>query len=189
MTRSPARTSAASAAVFLALLFSMAAPPARAADVGPYFPLPQFFDTKGDSVKDSLLAQELDWLKSGIARLDKARQETREAADKNKNDAALAEKLKTLDEQYAEAVKERDTLMKDDLSKEAQLEQKRVFMLNLNKWINAVGKKATEALKIAILKDGLERDEAEHRHIYLSQQADDLEKAKHHQSIETWGLR
>ena len=62
-----------------------------------------------------------------------------------------------------------------------------MVVLNVNRWINALGRQATEQLKIAILKDGLERDVAERRHIQLNGQADELERAKHSTSFEAWG--
>jgi hypothetical protein len=42
-------------------------------------------------------------------------------------------------------------------------------------------------MKIAILKDGAEAQVAQNRNFQLSQQADDLEKAKQDSSITNWG--
>lgn len=171
------------AAVASATLVCAANLPARAADVGPYFPLPNYFDTKN---KDEILEQATSWLKDGIAALEKARRETQEQLDKNSSDAALQEKLKAIDAQLSSAVKERDILTSDAVGREAELERKEITVTIINKWINAVGRKATEAMKTAILKDGLERDAAERRHIQLAGQADELEKVKHHSSFQAW---
>lgn len=183
------KMSGAGAALISALLFGASILPARAAEVGPYFPLPNSFDIKGGSVKDSLMKQQVDWLADGIAKLEKARREASDRLEANKSDAALAEKLKSLDEQYEAAVKERETLTSEATGKEAQLEQKRLFILNVNRWINALGREATEQLKIAIMTDGAERDAAERRNMQLSARADELEKAKQDQSIEMWGRK
>lgn len=174
------------AAVVSALLVGAAGLPARAIEISPYFPLPNSFDVKGVA-KELLLEQQISWLKEGIAALDKARQETQAQLEKNSSDAALQEKLKALDAQLTTAVKERDILTSDAVGKEAELARKSVVVTNLNRWINALARKATEQLKIAILKDGAERDAAERRHMQLSAQADDLEKVKHDPSVEAWG--
>lgn len=174
------------AAVVSALLIGAAGLPARAIEVGPYFPLPNSFDLKGP-VKESLVEQQVSWLNEGIAALEKARHETQAQLEKNSADAALQDKLKGLDAQYATAVKERDILTSDAIGKDAELARKSVVVTNLNRWINALARKATEQLKIAILKDGAERDAAERRHMQLSAQADDLEKVKHDPSVEAWG--
>lgn len=160
--------------------------PARAVEISPYFPLPNSFDTKG-VVKDSVLEQQIAWLNDGLAALEKARQETQAQLEKNASDAALQDKLKSLEGQTAAAAKERDVLTSDAAGKEAELARKNIVVGNLNKWINALARKATEQLKIAILKDGVERDAAERRHIQLSGQADELEKLKHDPSFEAWG--
>jgi hypothetical protein len=172
------------AAAICVLLAIGVGSPARAADVGPYFPLPNYFDTKN---KDEILEQVTTWIKDGISALEKAKRETQEQLDKNGSDAALQEKLKSIDAQIESAVKERDILTSDAIGKEAELQRKNVTTVIINKWINAVSRKATEALKIAILKDGLERDAAERRHIQLSGQADELERVKHHSTYEAWG--
>lgn len=164
----------------------LAGGPARAVDISPYFPLPNSFDTKG-VVKESLLEQQIAWLNDGLAALNKAHQETQVQLEKNSSDSALQEKLKSIEAQTATATKERDILTSDAAGKDAELARKSVVVNNINKWINALGRKATEQLKIAILKDGAERDAAERRHIQLSTQADELEKIKHDSSVEAWG--
>lgn len=174
------------AAVASALLVCAASLPARAVEISPYFPLPNSFDVKG-SAKESMLDQQISWLKDGIAALDKAKQETQEQLQKNSSDAALQEKLKGLETQYATAVKERDILTSEEIGKEAELQRKAVVVTNINRWLNALARKATEQLKIAILKDGVERDVAERRHIQLTMQADELEKLKRDSTFEAWG--
>jgi hypothetical protein len=166
------------------LLAPLLAAPARAVELSPYFPLPNYFETKG---KDAVLGQQISWLEEGIAALDKARAETREQLEKKSDDAALKEKLDGLDAQYAAAVKERDILKSDASGRDAERGRKDIVVSNLNRWINGLSRKATEQLKIAILKDGIERDAAERRHLQLSGQADDLEQAKHQSSFEAWG--
>ncbi|WP_244613428.1 hypothetical protein [Methylosinus sp. Ce-a6] len=165
------------ATLALAVLISapFAAAPARAVEISPFFPLPNSFDVNG-SAKDSLLAQQISWLEDGIAAIEKAR-----AA------ATAQDKIAELDAQLAAATKERDILKGAAVGREGELAQKNLVVSNLNRWINALARKATEQLKIAILKDGAERDAAERRHIQLSQQADDLEKLKHDPSFEAWG--
>lgn len=162
----------------------LAAGAARAVEVGPYFPLPNYFDVKG---KDELLGQQISWLKDGIAAVEKARGEIQAQAAKADSDPALQDKLKELDKLSATAVKERDILTSDEVGREAEIDRKNVVIANINRWINALARKATEQLKIAILKDGLERDAAERRHLQLSGQAEDLERAKHQSSVEAWG--
>lgn len=171
------------AAAITAALF---AAPARAVEISPFFPLPNSFDIKG-SVKSSLLDQQISWLEEGIAALEKARAEAKARVEKNDADAAAREKLAGLDAQLGAAVKERDVLKSDAGGRETELARKSIVVANLNRWINALGRKATEQLKIAILKDGVERDAAERRHIQLSQQADELEKLKRDPSFEAWG--
>lgn len=100
---------------------------------------------------------------------------------------AAPDKLAELDAQLAAAVKERDILKSDATGRDAELARKNLVVSNINRWINGLARKATEQLKIAILKDGAERDAAERRHIQLSQQADDLEKVKHEPAFEAWG--
>jgi hypothetical protein len=164
------------ATLALAVLISapFAAAPARAVEINSFFPLPNSFDVRGP-IKDGVLAQQIAWLDDGIAAIEKARA------------GAAPEKLAELDAQLAAAVKERDVLKSDAAGRDAELARKNIVVTNLNRWINALARKATEQLKIAILKDGAERDAAERRHIQLSQQADDLEKLKHDPGFEAWG--
>jgi hypothetical protein len=163
----------------LALAVMIAAPfaaaPARAVEISPFFPLPNSFDVTGP-IKDGVLAQQISWLDDGIAAIEKARAAT-----------TAADKIAELDAQLAVAVKERDILKSDTAGRDAELGRKNLVVTNINRWINALARKATEQLKIAILKDGAERDAAERRHIQLSQQADDLEKLKHDSTFEAWG--
>lgn len=164
------------ATLALAVLISapFAAAPARAVEISPFFPLPNSFDVKGP-IKDGVLAQQISWLEDGIAAIEKARA------------GAAPDKLAELDAQLAAAVKERDILKSDETGRDAELARKNLVVTNINRWINGLARKATEQLKIAILKDGPERDAAERRHIQLSQQADDLEKVKHEPAFEAWG--
>ncbi|WP_245278273.1 hypothetical protein [Methylosinus sp. PW1] len=164
------------ATLALAVLISapFAAAPARAVEISPFFPLPNSFDVKGP-IKDGVLAQQISWLEDGIAAIEKARA------------GAAPDKLAELDAQLAAAVKERDILKSDETGRDAELARKNLVVTNINRWINGLARKATEQLKIAILKDGAERDAAERRHIQLSQQADDLEKVKHEPAFEAWG--
>ena len=60
-------------------------------------------------------------------------------------------------------------------------------MLNLNQWINELNHLATEQMKIAIMSDGAEAMTAQARNYQLSEQADNLEKAKRDPSMENWG--
>ncbi|WP_026191503.1 MULTISPECIES: hypothetical protein [Methylosinus] len=164
------------ATLALAVMISapFAAAPARAVEISPFFPLPNSFDVKGP-IKDGVLAQQISWLEDGIAAIEKARA------------GAAPDKLADLDAQLAAAVKERDILKSDETGRDAELARKNLVVTNINRWINGLARKATEQLKIAILKDGAERDAAERRHIQLSQQADDLEKVKHEPAFEAWG--
>jgi hypothetical protein len=169
-----------SAAAFVLLAVGAA----RAVEVGPYFPLPNYFDLKG---KEELLEQQVSWLKDGVAAVQKARGEIEAKAAKAEADPALQNKLKELDALKAAAEKELAILANDAGDRETELARKDVVITNINRWINALARKATEQLKIAILKDGLERDAAERQHIQLSGQADELERAKHQSSVEAWG--
>ena len=69
-----------------------------------------------------------------------------------------------------------------------QAERKRLFMLNVNQWINEIGRQATEQLKIAILKDGMEAQVAENQHARLSEQADAIERAKNDTTVVNWAI-
>jgi hypothetical protein len=179
---------------FVALLLgaTLLAAPAQAAKLGPYFPLPANFPLSGPP-KEALLKIQADWLQSGVENLEKAKKETAAAAEKAKADAsnaqeagALEEKLKALDADIA-ATKEEIELANDaDAPIDRQFERKRRLMLNVNQWINELGRQATQALKKAILSDGAEAQVAENRNIQLSELADALERAKHDVSVENW---
>jgi hypothetical protein len=164
--------------------------PTRAAELGPNFPLPNYFPISG-SVRDSLLQIQKTWLTDGLAKVKKARDEAAAAVEKAKaaggTDAAAEEKLKALDKQVEDVTKELAIASDDSAEREVQTERKRLFMLNINKWINALNKAATEQMKIAILKDGAEAMTGERMAAHYSQQADDLEKNKRDPSIENWG--
>jgi hypothetical protein len=165
------------AALAGALIWSASAFPAAAVEIGPYFPLPNSFAITG-SAKDSLLHQMNAWLTDGLERLKKARAEAGVAEDK----------AKALDQQIENASKEQAVLADETEAKEVQRERKRLFLLNLNRWINGLNKAATEQMKIAIMSDGAVAQTAEHRNYQLSQQADELENAKRDPSIESWAV-
>ena len=146
---------------FAASLF-LGAIPAQAAKIGPYFPLPKSFPLSGPG-KTALLKIQADWLQNGLENLQKAQKETTAALEKAKADnakpedvAKLEEKLKTLDTDIKATEEEIAIENNDTGTKEEQTERKRLFMLNVNQWINELGRQATEQLKIAILKDGME---------------------------------
>ena len=72
-------------------------------------------------------------------------------------------------------------------ARDIQSERKNKLLLNVNQWINELNHLATEQMKIAIMKDGAEAATAQARNYQLSEQADNLEKAKHDPSLENWG--
>ncbi len=87
------------------------------------------------------------------------------------------------------ATKEEIAIANEDISpKEAQAERKRRFLLNVNQWINELGRQATQQLKIAILKDGAEAMAAENLHVQLAEQADAIERAKNDSSVVNWAI-
>lgn len=166
---------------------------ARAAQLGPYFPVPNSFNL-GGVARDSLLKIQSKWLQNGIDNLKKARAEAEAALEKAKASApdqaaAAEEKVKKFDEQIAETEAELALSDNNDSSHDIQRERKRKLMLNLNQWINELNHLATEQMKIAILKDGAEAMAAQNRNYQLSEQADNLEKAKRDPSIEDWGAK
>ncbi|MBY6241860.1 hypothetical protein [Methylosinus sp. Sm6] len=161
----------------------LVATPTPAVEISPFFPLPNYFE----KTKTDLLEQQTSWLADGVKAIDKARAETQEKLDKTPGDAALTARLAELDKQKAAAVRELDILKSDAAGKEADALRKDIVVANINRWINALSRQATEQLKIAILSDGLQRDVAERRHIQLNGQADELERAKHTSSFEGWG--
>lgn len=185
------RATLATAALCGALAFGFTPSPAQAAKIGPYFPAPNTFNMNG-VIRDALLAVQANWLKSGLDNLKKAQTEAQAAVEKAKGGAqdaltAAEARLKALDEQIDETEKEIVVANDNSPSRDVQGERKRHFLLNLNQWINELNHLATEQMKIAILKDGMEAMAAQNRNYQLSEQADALEKAKHDPSIENWG--
>ena len=178
----------------LAAALLLGAIPAQAAKLGPYFPLPKSFPLSGPG-KTALLKIQADWLQNGLENLQKAEKETTAALEKAKADnakpediAKLEEKLKTLDTDIKATEEEIAIENNDTGPKEEQAERKRLFMLNVNQWINELGRQATEQLKIAIMKDGAEAMVAENRHAQLSEQADAIERAKNDTTVVNWAI-
>ncbi|MBI5011684.1 MAG: hypothetical protein HZC06_02435, partial [Methylocystis sp.] len=102
--------------------------------------------------------------------------------------AAAAEKVKKLDAMIAETQEELALSENSDSSHDIQQARKRNLLLALNQWINELNRLATEQMKIAIMKDGAEAMAAQNRNYQLSEQADNLEKAKRDPSFEDWGV-
>ncbi len=178
----------------LAAALLLGAIPAQAAKLGPYFPLPKSFPLSGPG-KTALLKIQADWLQNGLDNLQKAQKETTAALEKAKADnakpedvAKLEEKLKTLDTDIKATEEEIAIENNDTGTKEEQTERKRLFMLNVNQWINELGRQATEQLKIAIMKDGMEAQVAENQHERLSEQADAIERAKNDTTVVNWAI-
>ena len=178
----------------LAAALLLGAIPAQAAKLGPYFPLPKSFPLSGPG-KTALLKIQADWLQNGLENLQKAQKETTAALEKAKADnakpedvAKLEEKLKTLDTDIKATEEEIAIENNDTGPKEEQAERKRLFMLNVNQWINELGRQATEQLKIAIMKDGMEAQVAENQHARLSEQADAIERAKNDTTVVNWAI-
>jgi hypothetical protein len=177
------------------LLGAFAAAPAQAAKLGPYFPLPNNFPLGGNSGRDDLLKIQAKWLENGLENLEKAKKETAAALEKAKAENAKPEQISALEQKQAsldsdiEATKKEIALEDDDMApKEQQADRKRQFLLNVNQWIQEIGRQATQALKDSILKDGAEAEIAQNRHDQLENLADRLEHAKRDQSIENWGV-
>jgi hypothetical protein len=169
------------------------APPAAAAQLGQYFPIPNSLSISGVP-RDSLLKIQSKWLQNGLDNLKKARAEAEAALEKAKSGAtdqvgAAEESLKKIDAMIAETEEELALSDNNDSSHDIQRERKRKLMLNLNQWINELNHLATEQMKIAILKDGAEAMAAQNRNYQLSEQADNLEKAKTDQSILDWAAK
>ncbi len=178
----------------LAASLFLGAIPAQAAKLGPYFPLPKSFPLSGPG-KTALLKIQADWLQNGLENLRKAQTETTAALEKAKAEngkpedvAKLEEKLKTLDTDIKATEEEVAIENNDTGPKEEQAERKRLFMLNVNQWINELGRLATEQLKIAILKDGMEAQVAENQHARLSELADAIERAKNDTTVVNWAI-
>ncbi|QGM45598.1 hypothetical protein [Methylocystis heyeri] len=177
------------------LLGAFAAAPAQAAKLGPYFPLPNNFPLGGNSGRDDLLKIQARWLENGLENLEKAKKETTAALDKAKGENAKPEQIAALEQKQTsldsdiEATKKEIALENDDMApKEQQADRKRQFLLNVNQWIQEIGRQATQALKDSILKDGAEAEIAQNRHDQLENLADRLERAKRDQSVENWGV-
>jgi hypothetical protein len=177
------------------LLGAFAAAPAQAAKLGPYFPLPSNFPLGGNSGRDDLLKIQAKWLENGLENLEKAKKETTAALEKAKAENAKPEQISALEQKQAsldsdiEATKKEIALENDDMApKEQQADRKRQFLLNVNQWIQEIGRQATQALKDSILKDGVEAEIAQNRHDQLENLADRLERAKRDQSVENWGV-
>jgi len=165
--------------------------PAQAAPLGEYFPAPNGFNLNGVA-KDALLNAEATWLQDGLDNLAKAKKETEAALEKAKGGAqdqaaALEEKLKKIDKLTEDAKEELALAKNTDSDRTVQGPRKDKLLANLNQWINELNHLATEQMKIAIMKDGNEALAAQNRNYQLSEQADNLEKAKRDPSIENWG--
>lgn len=164
---------------------------ALAAPVGEFFPAPVDFSL-GGVARDALLAIETRWLQDGLDNLEKARKETGAALEKATGSApdevaALQARLKKIETLVAET-KEELALAKNstDGDRAVQRPRKEKLLLNINQWINELNHLATEQMKIAIMKDGNEALAAQNRNFQLSEQADNLEKAKRDPSVENW---
>ena len=167
--------------------------PASAAQIGQYFPIPNSLSIRGVP-RDSLLKLQSKWLQNGLDNLKKARAEAEAALEKAKAGAtdqvaAAEENLKKIDEMIAQTQEELALSDNNDSSHEIQAERKRKLMLHLNQWINELNRLATEQMKIAIMSDGAEAMTAQHRNYQLSEQADNLEKAKTDPSILDWAAK
>jgi len=175
MTRNSIKTllrgKLAALAVFGALAMSGSA---SAAKLGPYFPIPNGFNLNGVQ-RDALLAIQNKWLEGGLDNLKKAR--AKETAE---------DKQKELDEMIANTEKELALSKEINPDHNIQVDRKNGLMLNINQWINELNHLATEQMKIAIMSDGAEAMAAQNRNAQLSEQADNLEKAKHDASMENW---
>lgn len=179
------------AAAAMSGALSLFAGDAQAAKIGPLFPIPNGFSITGIA-RDSLLAIEAVWLQDGVDNINKARKETEAALEKAKAGAqdqvaALEEKMKSLDKMLEETKAELELAKNTDPARDIQSERKNKLLLNVNQWINELNHLATEQMKIAIMKDGAEAATAQARNYQLSEQADNLEKAKHDPSLENWG--
>jgi len=165
--------------------------PAQAAKLGPYFPIPNGFNLNGIA-RDALLGIQTSWLENGLDNLNKARTETEAALEKAKGGAqdqvaALEAKLTEIDKLIEDTRAELELSRNTDPNREVQGQRKGKLLLSVNQWINELNHLATEQMKIAILKDGVEAMAAQNRNYQLSEEADNLEKAKRDPSIENWG--
>jgi hypothetical protein len=186
-----ARGRALLAAVAIAGGLSQLLTPVQAAPLGEYFPVPNGFNFNGIA-RDSLLSAEASWLQDGLDNLAKAKKETEAALEKAKGGAqdqaaALEDKLKKIDKLIEDTQQELALAKNTDSDRTVQGPRKEKLLANLNQWINELNHLATEQMKIAIMKDGNEALAAQNRNYQLSEQADNLEKAKRDPSIENWG--
>ncbi|KAF2989639.1 hypothetical protein OGR47_01290 [Methylocystis sp. MJC1] len=186
----PAGLRAAAAAILVAGVLGLAAP-AEAAKLGPYFPIPNGFNLTGVA-RDALLNIQASWLKNGLDNLEKAKKETEAALEKAKGGAqdqvaALEAKAKDLDKLIDDTKAEIAVATDSSASQAIQKDRKNKLLLNLNQWINELNRMATEQMKIAIMSDGAVAMTAEKLNHQYSQNADDLEQAKHDVSMENWG--
>lgn len=179
---------------FLGLLAcAMWTAPAGAAQLGEYFPIPNSLTLSGVP-RDALLKIQSKWLQNGLDNLKKARAEAEASLEKAKSGApdqvaAAEEKIKKLDAMIAETEQELALSEDNSASHEIQKDRKRKLLLNLNQWINELNRLATEQMKIAIMSDGAQAMAAQNRNYQLSEQADNLEKAKRDPSFENWAER
>ena len=179
------------AAVVIAGGLSQLPTPVLAAPLGEYFPVPNGFNLNGIA-RDALLSAEATWLQDGLDNLAKAKKETEAALEKAKGGAqdqaaALEDKLKKIDKLIGDTKEELALAKNTDTDRTVQGPRKDKLLANLNQWINELNHLATEQMKIAIMKDGNEALAAQNRNYQLSEQADNLEKAKRDPSIENWG--
>jgi hypothetical protein len=119
---------------------------ARAAAIGPYFPLPNGFNLTGIA-KDSLLNIQSTWLQNGLDNLSKARKEAETDLEKAKSGAqdqvaAVEEKIKTIDKAIIDTKAELALATNADPQHEIQIDRKNKLMLNLNLWINELNRLA-----------------------------------------------
>jgi hypothetical protein len=180
----------------LSLAALLLAAPAQAAKLGPYFPLPANLSVAGSNTpRDGLLKLEENWLKNGLDRLEKAKNETTAALEKAKADnakpeqiAELEAKLKGIESDIASAKEELELAQDTGGGFERQKERKEKLLLNVNQWIRELSRQATQALKAAILSDGMAQMAAQQEHAMLSDRSDTLERATHDVSVEQWAL-
>jgi hypothetical protein len=164
------------AAALLVGAFAFAAP-AQAAKLGPYFPIPNSFNIRGEP-REALLSIQESWLKRGIDNLEKAKKE----ADAAHDEAKARDLDKEIDATRAELA-----LATDKTPGPVQKERKDKLLLNVNQWINELEHLATEQMKIAIMADGPVALSAQQQNHQYSQSADDLQRAKLDYSMEIWG--
>ncbi len=161
-----------------ALLGALAAAPAQAAKLGPYFPIPNGFNLNGVA-RDALLSAQATWLKNGLDNLEKAKKEA--------DPAAGEQKVKDLDKLIEDTKAEIAIATNAEASQEVQRLRKDKLLTNVNQWINELDHMATEQMKIAIMSDGGVAMTAEKLNHQYSTAADDLQKAKRDPSVENWG--